>query len=153
MGKRVSKARLVSKPRPRPRGSEPSVSSRQRPENKRRPVDPPAPPEAGFSPLGSALDSQPPAGMPRWRTLDRSQNALPPTPCEALLYALAGAPGGDSVDDPIEAIAFRLVDELSALAAMADREDLGVARALGLATERARALAELIGVAKLGAAA
>ena len=110
---------------------------------------PASPPEEGFSPLGHALE-----GLPRWRT--RCEAGPPITPAELLLIALAGERGESSYSDPLEAAAIRLADEIEALAgtlAAREADGDGIGTTLHYLAGRARALAELIGVTRLGSAA
>lgn len=78
------------------------------------------------------------AALPRW-------TSTPETPEEHLLVALAGEPGVYDVSDPLRAARVRLVDELDALAQLAEHADdcAPVARLLDVLVRRARAIEAL----------
>ena len=103
-------------------------------------------PEVGFSPLGAGLDRS----LPRWKA--RCEG---PTPTELLLIGVAGERGEYAHDDPIQAMAVKLADELAALAETIEPlgDSSGIGTALHHQAARARSLAELIGVTRLGSAA
>ena len=91
--------------------------------------------------------------LPVWRSLDDAVKP-PPRAAEMLLYALAGEPGGDAVSDPFEAALVRLSTEVDALAELlAPSVSAPVADLMRQTSQRARALAELYGVSKLGSEA